>query len=414
MAKIFPFKAVRSESDKISLVSSRAVFTYGKRELNALLDYNPFSFLQIINPERKEKIKTRPNTLERFLRVKGKYEFFINEKVLVTEEKPALYVYEQRKQNGESYIGFIGAGSVSDYTNGVIKPHEETITRRKKIFKEYLDACQFNAEPVLLTYPSNNGLNNLLKNYQESKTPLFDFTAQDGIGHRVWKIENTQDLNGISDIFEGFNEIYIADGHHRMASSHLYSEDPKSIGVSKVSTGSFMAYFIDEAQLLIHGFNRLVKDLNGLSVSQFVGKLSDSFNVGVISIEQSMPKTEGVITMFLDGKWFELSFRGIKSKDPVERLDASILNRTILEPILGIHDLRNDRRISFIGGENVLEEVEAEVNKGKFKVAFCLHPISIKDLKDVADAKEYMPPKSSWIEPKLRSGMLIMDYKRSM
>ena len=406
MAKIVPFKAIRPTRDKAHLVASRPVYTYKRRILNAKLDTNPYTFMHIIMPEYKQADKTHPNSRDRFRKVRSQFNLFRNEGILIEEERPCLYVYRQWKGD-VSYTGLIAGVSIDDYFGGSIKKHEQTLTKREAIFRDYLDICEFNAEPVLLTYPDNRTVSNLIA-LSLSERPEYDFTNTDRIRHQLWLVDDPEDIATLTNAFQNFDSIYIADGHHRTASSALLGKERRDEGIHGMHE-YFMAFFMPESQLDIYDFNRVVKDLNGLNVDAFLARLEESFEVEPVNESKYRVQKLHEFGLYLDGRWFRLTCKPgtFDANDPVGSLDAEILTQNVLNPILNIRDLKTDKRIQFVGGLEGTETLEQQVDKGRMAAAFALFPVSTTQLKAVADAGRTMPPKSTWIEPKLRSGLTI-------
>ncbi len=414
MAKIIPFKAFRPPRNMVHLVASRSFVSYSRSGLNHKLSTNPYSFINIINPEFGTKVKTKPNSVNRFKKVREKFLEFINEGIFVQDTEDSLYLYRQ-KFHGNVYTGIIAGASIDDYENGTIKKHEHTILKREVVFKKYLETTDMNAEPVLMTYPDNTSIKEVLDKVMKTE-PVYDFISANSASHEFWQISNTQDIQDIQRQFDTFDALYIADGHHRCASSNLLGHEmrrknPNHTGKEKYNY--LMSFFIPESQLNILEFNRVVQNLNGLSDEQFLGKLNDFFEVKKLNVKDYKPKSYNQIGMYLSGEWYALDAKigTFDSNHPVERLDVSILSQNILEPILGIRDLRTDKRVQFIGGRNDNDSLKRLIDRGKMKVGFVLHPITTSQLKNVADMHQYMPPKSTYIEPKIRSGLAL--YKIS-
>lgn len=414
MAVIHPFKGIRPTRDKAHLVASRAVNLYKPRILNAKLEENPYTFMHVILPEFGQKASTRPNTTERFKLVKKSFNEFRKKGILIQDKKDCLYIYRQQK-DGFEYTGIIAGASVDDYLNGVIKIHEQTLTKREEVFKNYLDVCGFNAEPVLLSYADNKTVDKVLKKYTSLRAE-YEFATTDHVTHFLWVVEDKSDIKLISDAFSKIPAVYIADGHHRSASSALLAKDKRK-KLKKYSGKEMfnycMAFFISESQLNIYDFNRVVKDLNGLSTSEFLKKLEDKFEIKLHGKHQIKPKKIHQFTMYLDGNWYILNARkgSFNPKDPVGNLDAQILTDNILSPILGVHDLKTDSRIEFVGGLRGMDALQKKVDEEKRKVAFALFPVKVEQLKEIADTHNIMPPKTTWIEPKLRSGLVIQGLE---
>ena len=408
MSVIKPFKAIRPVRDKVHLVATRPYYSYKKNILKAKLEDNPFSFLHIINPEFKSSIKTKPNSIERFKLVSDSYQRFIEEGVLFQDEKESLYIYRQTK-GGYSYTGVIAGASVAEYDEDLIKKHEATLTSREAMFTDYLDVVGYNAEPVLLSYPHNIELQQLI-NQIVIERPEYEFSTTDRIKHELWVLSESQSLQVI-DEFSKVECLYIADGHHRSASSALLSRK-RSNGKSlnKGNQDFFLAYFIDERDLNILEFNRLVKGLNGLTKNDFLDKVSEFCSIQKLK-KASKPAKTHEMTVCIDGDWylFEFNREIIDENHPVNSLDPEILTQFILDPILGIKDLKTDNRIEFISGAEAIDKIDDQIKKKKFDIGFVLYPVSMKQVKDVADNNMIMPPKSTWVEPKMRSGLTIYN-----
>jgi uncharacterized protein (DUF1015 family) len=408
MAHIIPFKAIRPVRDKVHLVASRPYFTYKRNVLMAKLEDNPFTFLHIIHPERPGEQTTEPNSTERFVHIKQKFEGFLKDGILVQDEEPHFYIYRQTHVNS-IFTGIIAGASLDEYDSDHIKKHEATLTSREHLFTHYLDITGFNAEPVLLAYPSNEGIRVLLEKSTSSR-PEYEFTTTDCIKHELW-LASVEQVEEIKASFDSINALYIADGHHRSASSsRLRKVRDEKNEHSGMNENFFLSFLIDEQQLNIVEFNRIVKGLNGYSIQEFLGKLS---LIGTITelTSAEKPSKEHHITMYLQGKWylFELNTESISTMDPVGRLDAELLTREILTPILGINDLKTDSRIDFISGVEGLSKVKEAIDHKGFDVGFVLFPVTMDQVKAVADEHLIMPPKSTWVEPKLRSGLTIYN-----
>ncbi|WP_242205451.1 DUF1015 domain-containing protein [Aestuariivivens insulae] len=407
MAKIKPFKAVRPTRDKVSLVASRSYQTYTKAEIEARLNYNPFSFLHIINPGYKYEHKI--NGKDRYELVRNRYLEFKEDHIFIQDKKPCYYAYKIVNREGHVFSGIIAAASTADYEQDIIKRHEDTIEYREQIFKEYLKTTGFNAEPVLLTYPDNKTIANIIKVTQAVR-PEFEFTTTYRDTHYLWLIHDDKTIKTIEKEFESISTIYIADGHHRLASSYLLSNEMKSES-EKDSYHFFMGYLIPESDLRIFEFNRLIKDLNGLSKEEFLVKLDTYFRIENRGKTLYQPSKKHHFSMYLDGDFYSLFLRSIYNfNSALDSLDTQILYKTILEPILGITDLRNDTRITYCHGKNSLVSIKAKVDSGEYTVGFGLVPITVDELKAIAEAGQTMPPKSTFITPKLRSGVTIYEF----
>jgi uncharacterized protein (DUF1015 family) len=415
MAKIIPFKAVRPSKDKVHLVASRSVDTYSNQEMMEKLKTNPYTFLHVINPDFGTNEKTKPGSLERLHKVKEKYLEFVANNNLIEDKEPAYYIYSQIK-NGITFTGIIGCISIDDYQEGIIKKHEQTLTEREEKLMHYLEVCNFNAEPVLFCYP-NDKIIEEVTNLAMQTNPEYDFTTTDNVHHKLWVVNNVYAVEKIKSQFEKINHIYIADGHHRSASSYLLGKSKRLQKSDFNGTEAFNFYlgvFFPETQLQIVDFNRLVKDLNNLTVENFIVQLSENFEVRKVSDLLYKPLQKHHFAMYLEGAWYSLFAKSkiIRNEEPVGSLDASILTQFILSPILNIHDLKTDKRIGFMPGIKGMQALKHEVDSGNFKLAFALFPVEMTQLKLIADTDNIMPPKTTWVEPKMRNAMVIYDLSK--
>lgn len=411
MAKVKPFCAVRATRDKVALVTTRSYDIYKKKELNDILRLNPFSFLHILRPGFKFQKKIHGS--RRFKMVFNRYEEFKENGIFKIDAKPGYYLH-QKSFNGDVFWGIVGLASLEDYQNDVIKKHEKTLSEREALFGNYLEITGFNAEPVLITYPDNDFLSSLILKYREQRAE-YEFTTNKNRTHLLWLIDQDKDVEKISKAFEGMPSLYIADGHHRTASSnYLYeklkqSNNAKALGLSK----HFMAYFIPESNLRITSFYRFVNNLNGLGKKEFLMAIDEHFRIQNMGKQYYKPSRKHHFSMYLDGDFYKLYLRksGFKPKNELDQLDSQILFKYILEPILGIYDPSKDKNIHYLPEKGNEMQLQQLVDSGQFNVGFGLFPISVKQLKSVADNNLTMPPKSSYIEPKLRSGLTIYELK---
>lgn len=410
MAKIIPFKAIRPPAHLAHLVASRSYVSYKPTELNRKLGENPFTFIHIINPEFGEARKTKPNTVERFKKIKHRYEDFRSEGVLLSDDVPAFYIYRQDSPIGV-FTGIICGVSIDDYLSGKIKIHEHTITAREETFSKYLDTCGFNAEPVLLTYRENNAEIKALISSRMASRPECDFTTTDRHRHQLWPISESKIVSKIQKSFSRIDELYIADGHHRMASSALLGQKRRADGSedSNALHNFTLAMIMPSDQLEIQPFHRLITMGRPMGESELLEELSKEF---VVKKEDSrlVPDEKRLWGMRLASGWYSLKLKQPHRSDKkAEQLDAMILTRKILEPVYGITDQKTDKRIRFIPGNESLMPLEKLIEGGKCSALFTLHKVDAEELFEVADAREVMPPKSTWIAPKLRSGLTIME-----
>ncbi|HEX8577533.1 MAG TPA: DUF1015 domain-containing protein [Flavobacterium sp.] len=404
MAKIIPFKATRPSPDKVSLVTSRSYDEYSAAELASQLDFNPFSFLHVLNPAyvNQQKIGLE----KRFKLVAQKYSDFKIEEVLIKEEVPAVYLYEIQSKN-RTFTGIIAATSIDDYKNNIIKKHEDTLQYRVELFKDYLHQTGFNTEPVLITYPDNATVNHWI-NTKKSTLHLYQFSTTKKEKHTLWKIENDQEIEWLQEQFNHIGNVYIADGHHRSASAELLFEQDKNSGNPNLNY--FMSFLIPESNIMIYEYNRIVRDLNNHSKSAFLEQLGKTFWIKNKDQELWKPTRKFEFGMYLDGAFYALILKDENNFNSVpERLDAQILYEKVLQPILGIEDLRNDERIDYIPGNQSIITIKEVIDEGGFEVGFMLYPTSISEVKALADNNLIMPPKSTYIEPKFRSGLIVYE-----
>ncbi len=411
MAIVKPFRGVRPSRDKVALVSSKSYEAYTSAELAAKLDFNPFTFLHIINPGYK--FHKEISGEERYQLVHNRYEEFKENEIFIKDHLRSFYIYES-SEFYNSFCGIISATSVDDYKNGIIKKHEGTLHKREVLFETYLKSTGFNAEPVLLTYKDDVDFNRFIEEIKSDR-PEYEFSTTDKKLHRLWLVQDEKRIEKIVSFFEGVKDFYIADGHHRSASSTLLSEGLKSENPNHTGNEDynyFMSYLIPESNLKIREFNRLVKDLNGLSVDEFLIRLDTYFRIENRGSNLYRPKQKHHFSMYLNGEFYSLYLRKNKYQfdDSLSRLDTEILFRTVLKPILGIEDLNNNSRIGYSNNKLDILSIKTNVDNGKYQVGFGMVPITINEMKEIADAELKMPPKTSYIEPKLRSGLIMYEF----
>jgi len=404
MSKIIPFKAVRPTPDKVGLVTCRNYDDYSPAELASWLDFNPYSFLHVINPAY---IHSQKITLDkRFKGVAHKYQDFKNEGVFVEDEKAAFFIYEIHSKN-QSFTGIVCGTSIEDYKNNVIKKHEDTLQYRVELFKDYLHQTGFNTEPVLMTYPDNNHINNWISE-KKKEQPIYHFSTTNKEKHTLWKVDTDQEIQWLTSQFTVIPELYIADGHHRSASAELLHD--QFIAEGNENLNYFMSFLIAESNVKIYEFNRIIRDLNGHTKDDFILKLSEHFIIKTKEQELWKPQSKFEFGMYLDGEFYALFYKLEKTHSSLlANLDAQILYDKVLQPILGIEDLRNDERIEYIPGKQSILTLKELVDEGEFEVGFMLFPSDISEIKALADNHLIMPPKSTYIEPKFRSGLMVYE-----
>lgn len=407
-----PFQAVRPTRAIVGLVAARPYQSYTVDERESRMDYNPYSFLHIVNPGYKYDQVITGN--ERYQLVRNRYLEFKEDGIFIQDNKPSFYVYKIVNRQGQEFNGIIAATSAEDYQQNIIRKHEDTMVKREEVFKSYLQTVGFNAEPVLLTYPDNDVISDIIKETQK-KHAEFEFTMTYRDTHYLWKIDNETTLAVIQKEFEDMKTIYIADGHHRSSSSYLLYADEKSKNPNHTGDESynfFMSYLIPESDLVIHEFNRLIKDLNGLSKEEFLIRLDGVYRIENRGSVPYHPTKPHHFSMYLDGEFYSLFLRktDYTFNTALDELDAQLLYKTVLQPILGIDDLRHDDRIEYVNGKHEMITIKSSVDSGEFKVGFGMCPTTINQIKHIADEGLKMPPKSTYILPKLRSGITIYEF----
>lgn len=405
MCDIKPFQAVRPVVDKVALVSCRNYDDYSASELAAWLAFNPYSFLHVIHPAYVQAQKTTFD--KRFKGVAHKYHDFKNDEVFFQDQKPAFYIYNIQTKNN-NFTGIVAGVSIIDYQKGNIKRHEDTLKYRVDLFKDYLYQTRFNTEPVLLTYSKNEVLEQFLSDELKNQ-PIYNFSTTNKEIHRVWKIDHEKKIDWLKNQFESLPTLYISDGHHRMASAEQLYEENKSDGNENLKY--FMSFLISEDQVKIYEYNRMIHDLNGLDEEIFLKKVSNHFEIKLKNKELWKPKNKFEFGMYLDQNFYALNYKNQNetTQNPLKSLDAQILYDTILQPILGIGDLRNDDRIDYVSGKESFLMMKNQIDEGTYKIGFMLFPTNMNEIKSIADQNLIMPPKSTYIEPKFRSGLLVYE-----
>jgi len=406
MSKIIPFKAVRPVADKVALVTCRNYDDYSPAELAAWLNFNPYSFLHVINPAY---VHSQKITLDkRFKGVAHKYQDFKSDGIYIEEQKPAFYLYEIQTKN-QTFTGIIAGTSIDEYKKNSIKKHEDTLQYRVELFKDYLHQTGFNTEPVLITYPDKTEINSWILDKKNAQ-PIYNFSTTNKEIHTLWLVDNEHEIFWLEKQFEAIPELYIADGHHRSASAELLFDEDNHLGNPNLNY--FMSFLIAESNVKIYEFNRIIRDLNGHSKEVFLEKIAEYFIIKPKEQELWKPQDKFEFGMYLDGKFYALFYKNNSDSDKnsiLANLDAQILYDTILNPILGIEDLRNDERIEYIPGKQSILTLKELIDEGEFAVGFMLYPSDISEIKLLADNNLIMPPKSTYIEPKFRSGLVVYE-----
>ena len=412
MATIRPFKGIRPPKELVEKVESRPYDVLSSEEARAEAGDNEMSLYHIIKPE----IDFSPDTSEYdpkvYEQAARNFKKFQDKGWLVQDEKPAYYIYAQT-MNGKTQYGLVVGAFVEDYLNGTIKKHELTRKDKEEDRMKHVRVNDANIEPVFFAYPDNKVLDELINKYVKNNAPEYDFIAPiDGFGHQFWVISDANDIDVITKEFAKMPALYIADGHHRSAAAALVgaekaNNNPNHKGDEEYNY--FMAVCFQASQLTILDYNRVVKDLNGLTSAQFLEKLEKNFDVQRMGKEIYHPTGLHNFSLYLDGEWYSLTAKKgtYNDADPIGVLDVDISSRLILDEILGIKDLRTDKRIDFVGGIRGLNELKERVDSGEMKMALALYPVSMQQIMDIADSGKIMPPKATWFEPKLRSGLVI-------
>ena len=411
MATIKPFKGLRPPRELVEKVVSRPYDVLNSEEARAEAEGNEMSLYHIIKPEIDFPIGTDEHDPRVYRKAAENFQKFQDKGWLVQDGQENYYIYAQT-MNGKTQYGLVVGAYVPDYMNGTIKKHELTRRDKEEDRMKHVRVCNANIEPVFFAYPDNKTLDALIARYTAGE-PVYDFIAPgDGFGHRFWVIDQKEDIDLITREFAKMPALYIADGHHRSAAAAL-------VGAEKASQNSnhrgdeeynyFMAVCFPANQLTIIDYNRVVKDLNGLTPAQFLDALRQNFVVEDKGTEVYKPTCLHNFSLYLEGKWYSLTAKPgtYDDTDPIGVLDVTISSNLILDEILGIKDLRSDKRIDFVGGIRGLGELKKRVDSGEMKVALALYPVSMKQLMDIADTGNIMPPKTTWFEPKLRSGLVI-------
>lgn len=411
MAKIKPFKGIRPPKQYVEEVESRPYDVLDSEEARVEAGDNEKSLYHIIKPE----IDFEPGTSEYDPRVYEKaaenFKKFQDKGWLVQDDKDNYYIYAQT-MNGKTQYGLVVCAFVDDYLNGVIKKHELTRRDKEEDRMKHVRVNNANIEPVFFAYPDNTVLNDVIMKYAQTE-PEYDFIAPiDGFRHQFWIISDSKDIEVVTEEFAKMPALYIADGHHRSAAAALVGaekakQNPNHKGTEEYNY--FMAVCFQASQLTILDYNRVVKDLNGLSSEEFLKALSKNFDVVEKGADIYKPNHLHNFSLYLDNKWYSHTAKQgtFDDKDPIGVLDVDISSRLILDEILGIKDLRSDKRIDFVGGLRGLEELKRRVDSGEMRMALALYPVTMQQIMDIADSGKIMPPKATWFEPKLRSGLII-------
>jgi len=412
MAIIKPFKGLRPPKELVEEVACLPYDVMNTEEASQMAEGKKASLLRITRAEIEFEKGTDSHDEKVYLRARSNFDVFQEKGFLIQDHQDKYYIYAQT-MNGKTQYGIVGAASCQDYLDGKIKKHELTRPDKEEDRKVLSRILEANIEPVFFTYRAVPEIDEIVSNFVSNNNPVYDFTAEDGFGHHFWVIDDSNINNRIEKLFkEKVPCTYVADGHHRTAaaagmSAEYSKKNPNHTGDEAYNF--FMAVHFPDNQLQIIDYNRVVKDLNGLSPTEFLKRVEENFIINQHSASSLKPEKLHDFSMYLDGKWYGLTAKGFTFNDdnPIDSLDVSVLSKYILEPILNIKDLRTDTRIEFVGGIRGLEELSKRVDIGEMAVAFALFPVSMDQLMNIADTGNIMPPKVTWFEPKLRSGLVI-------
>ncbi len=410
MAIFKPFKGLRPPKDIVKDLASRPYDVLDSKEARVEADGNPYSFLRVVKPEIELPEDIDLYSQQVYDKALDNFNKFIEKGWLKQDETANYYVYAQTWGNKVQY-GIVGCAGVEDYLNNIIKKHELTRPDKEEDRMKHVRVLNANAEPVFFSYPAVKEIDRIVREITKNE-PEYDFMADDGFGHSLWVIDNAETVEKLSQLFENVPAFYVADGHHRTAAAALVGNEKKKNNpahTGKEEYNFFMSVVFPDDQLTIIDYNRVVKDLNGLSKEEFLSRLNEVFEVTEKGEVEYKPNRLHNFSMYLDGKWYELNAREntYDDSDPIGVLDVTILSQHVLDHILGIKNLRTDKRIEFVGGIRGLQELSKRVDSGEMEVAFALYPVTMKQLIDIADTDNIMPPKTTWFEPKLRSGLVV-------
>jgi len=411
MTLVRPFKAIRPTKDLAHKIASLPYDVMNREEAKIFANGNLDSFLHVVRPEIGFDDTVGQYDEKVYVKARENLDKMIEDQKLIQDHKPNFYIYRQI-MFGRVQTGIVACTSIDEYMNNTIKKHEFTRPEKEVDRINNFDHCDANTAPIFLTYRKNDELNTVINDWIKFNKPVYDFKTEEDITHIIWTVEDTDVINEISEIFKNIEHLYIADGHHRTASAAKVGlkrreENPNYTGYEEFNY--FLSVIFPNEDVFIMDYNRVVKDLNGLTEEVFLNKVKENFHLEKYEQEgQYKPNTKHTFGMYLNNNWYKLTAKeGIYDRNnPVDRLDANILQKNLLHPILGIEDPRTDQRIDFIGGIRGLKELEKRAETD-MKIAFSMYPTTMEDLLGVADVGEVMPPKSTWFEPKLRSGLFV-------
>lgn len=413
MATLKAFKGFRPPQSIVKELASRPYDVLNSSEARAEADGNKYSLLHVIKPEIDLDENISLYSQEVYDKARDNYDKFKNDGWLVKDDEDYLYIYAQT-MFGKTQYGIVGCASVDDYMNNVIKKHELTRPDKEEDRMKHVRITNANMEPVFFSYPAVQEIDEIVAKFVKDNTADYDFTADDGVGHHFWVVRDSSIVERIIELFDELPATYVADGHHRTAAAALVGNEKKANNPNHKGDEEynfFLAVHFPDNQLTIIDYNRVVKDLNEYTPEEFLKKLEFAFEIEDKGTEIYKPDTLHNFSMYLEGRWYSLTAKvgTYDNDDPIGVLDVTILTKQVLYPLLDIEDLRRSKRIDFVGGIRGLGELKRRVDNGEMKVAFALYPVSMKQLIDIADTGAIMPPKTTWFEPKLRSGLVVHD-----
>ena len=418
-----PFRALRPRAELAQAALCPPYDVVTRQEAEKIAGESPYSFMHVIRAEA-DLPEEEPYSEAVYRKGAENLDRLEKDGAYFTDEKPCYYIYSET-MDGRSQTGIVGCSSIDDYENGVIKRHEVTRTEKELDRIRHFETCSADTEPVFFFFRSNPDISAVINRITESEAPEYDVNDCSGVRHRLWPVRNDADIVRLKELFSGLSELYIADGHHRTASAAKVGRKRREAAAHYDGTeefNRFMAVSFPADQLKVYSYNRLIRDLNGLSTEEFLSRIAGVCTIADCGTRETLPEKKHTCTLYLDGKWYLLTFRedgGEKtadspekggSTDPVKDLDVSYLQDRILAPVLGITDPKTDSRISFEGGVKGGEELKRRVDSGEMKAAFAMYPVSVEEIMKIADAGLVMPPKSTWFEPKLGSGLFVHRF----
>ncbi len=412
MATIKPFKGIRPPKDIVEKLACLPYDVMNSDEARKMAANNPYSLLHITKAEIDFDKNIDEHSEQVYQKSLENFKMFQQKGYLKQDTKKMFYIYAQT-MNGRTQYGIVGGAATQDYLNGIIKKHELTRPDKEQDRMINIRINNANIEPVFFAYPAVKEIDDIVENIVNTKQPEYDFTAEDGFGHHFWLVDNDETIKKLENLFATKVPFtYVADGHHRTAAAALVGDEKRKQNPNHTGNEEynyFLAVHFPDNQLQIIDYNRVIKDLNGNTEQEFIEKVKQNFIVEEIGTKIYKPAKLHEFSMYVGGKWYKLTAKDgtYDNNDPVGVLDVSILTNTILDPILDIKDLRTSKRIDFVGGIRGLKELQRRVDNGEMKIAFALYPVSMKQLINIADTGNIMPPKTTWFEPKLRSGLVI-------